>query len=320
MILGNSIMLKHSPSTPLCAEALEGAFKEAGFGKGEFQNLFVDHRQCEKIISDRRVRAVKFTGSTEAGCNIAASCGKHMKKGCFELGGNDPFIVLKDANMEQAVETAYKSRMSNSGQACINAKRFIITSKVYDEFRDRLLEKINDSVKIGDPMDPEVNCGPLALEKQVDKLKSQINRAMKEGGATITRGDLDFKIDHPEMSYGNFTDTFMLEGMSPESSIYKEEFFGPVFSLFKVNSSKEALDLANKSDFGLASTIFTEDLDKAERASHRLRTGTVFINDCVTSSSEFPSGGIKGSGFGRECYSDGILDISNRKTIISRKE
>lgn len=142
MIMGNSILLKHSPSTPLCAQAIHDAMAEAGFGKGEYQNVFVTEDQCEKILADRRVRACKFTGSTEGGKNVAVLCAKHVKKGCFELGGSDPFVVLKDANMERAVEAAYKSRMIASGQACLNAKRFIITAPVYDEFRDRLLEKI----------------------------------------------------------------------------------------------------------------------------------------------------------------------------------
>lgn len=144
--------------------------------------------------------------------------------------------------------------------------------------------------------------------------------ALREGDARITRGDLRFRMeDNKELTNGNFVDAIVLEGMNPDSEVYNEEFFGPVFNLFKVDSSKEALDLANKSDYGLASTIFTEDLDKAHAAAKRLRTGNVFVNDCVGSGSEYPGGGIKGSGYGRECYSDGLLGIANRKTIIRRK-
>ena len=134
---------------------------EAGFGKGEYQNIFVNERQCAQILADRRVRACKFTGSTKGGKEVAILCAKHVKKGCFELGGNDPFVVLKDADMEAAVDAAFKSRIANSGQVCISAKRFIITAPVYDEFRDRLVEKIKSSVKIGDPMDPTCNLGPV---------------------------------------------------------------------------------------------------------------------------------------------------------------
>jgi len=157
--------MKHSPSTPLCAAAIGEAMNEAGFGKGEYQNMFINESQCEKVLADRRVRACKFTGSTEAGKKVAILCAQHVKKGCFELGGSDPFVVLKDADLERAVDVAYASRMGNSGQACINAKRFIITAPVYDEFRDRLLDKIESTIKIGDPMDPSVNCGPLAMKR-----------------------------------------------------------------------------------------------------------------------------------------------------------
>lgn len=166
MVSGNSIMLKHAPSTPLCAQALHDAFAEAGFGKGEYQNLFVDEAQCSQILADRRVRAVKFTGSTVAGKRVAVEAAKNMKVGCFELGGNDPFVVLKDANLHRAVDAAYASRMGNSGQACINAKRFIITDPVYDQFRDMLLEKIEKTTVIGDPAERTTNLGPLALARQ----------------------------------------------------------------------------------------------------------------------------------------------------------
>ena len=209
--------------------------------------------------------------------------------------------------------------MGNSGQVCIAAKRFIITDPVYDEFRDRLLEKIQTSTVIGDPMDEKVNLGPLALKRQKELYLDQVKRAMGEGGAKLTYGDLKYKMEDEELMNGNFVSPVLLEGMDTDSKIYGEEIFGPAFSLFKVDTSKEALDLANKSDFGLSSTIFTEDHAKVEAAARRLRTGVVFVNDCVTSGSDFPGGGIKGSGYGRECYKDGLLDIANRKTIISRK-
>ena len=243
-----------------------------------------------------------------------------MKKGCFELGGSDPFVVLKDANLERAVDVAYTSRMGNTGQVCTSAKRFIITAPVYDEFRDRLIEKIKSTVNIGDPMDPAVNCGPLAMDRQKDTLLRQLNMATTEGQAKISLGNLGFSMSDPSLKNGNFVDVMLLEGMNSNSKAYKEELFGPVFNLFKVNSSKEALDLANKSDYGLASTIFTDDVEKAHGAAKRLRTGTVFVNDCVMAGSEYPGGGIKGSGYGRECYSDGLLETANRKTIIYRDQ
>lgn len=320
IVIGNSIMMKHSPSTPLCSLAIEEAFKEAGFGKGEYQNIFVNEGQCRQILVDRRVRSVKFTGSTEAGSKVAMLAAQACKKGCFELGGDDPFVVLKDADMQRAVDAAYASRMGNSGQACINAKRFIITSPVYDEFKERLLEKIKSTTVIGDPLDPKTNLGPLALSRQKTKLYEQINKAITVGDGHLLYGDMNYMIPEKSLEQGNYVTPFVIEDINPNSSIYGEEFFGPVFNLYRVDSSKEAIDLANRSDYGLASTVFTEDLEKAEYAAMRLRTGTVFVNDCVTSGSEYPGGGIKGSGFGRECYKDGLLDIANRKTIIRRKQ
>ena len=172
LILGNPILLKHSPSTPQCGEALEKIFREAGFEEGEFQNLYVTNEQAEKVIGDKRVSGVKFTGSTRGGKEVAAAAGKHMKKGCFELGGSDPFIVLDDADLNLAVEKGYVGRMVNSAQACINAKRFIIHDSIYDKFRDGLIEKIKSTAKLGDPMDSEnVNVGPLAIKKNTEELR-----------------------------------------------------------------------------------------------------------------------------------------------------
>ena len=293
---------------------------EAGWDKGEYQNCFITERQCQKVLADRRVRACKFTGSTEGGKKVAIECARNMKKGCFELGGSDPFVVLKDANMEAAVNAAYPSRMGNSGQTCNNAKRFIITSSVYDEFRDRLIEKIKEKTVIGDPMDPRTNLGPLAMKQQVTRIKNQVNMAINDGGAKLTYGDLNYQMRDPELANGNYVNTMLLENMNPNSEAYKEEFFGPVFNLFKVDSHKDAIELANKSEYGLASTVFTDDMVKAEFASRELRAGTVFINDMMVVSSEYPGGGIKGSGYGRESYSDGLYDMSNRKTIIRKKD
>ena len=281
--------------------------------------MFVTEEQCSKIIADRRVRAVKFTGSTRGGKAVAVECAKNMKKGCFELGGNDPFVVLKDADMEKAVDAAYASRMVCNAQACINAKRFIVTSMVYDEFRDRLVEKIKSSTVMGDPMDPKVNLGPLVSHKQKQILQDQVERALTEGDAELIYGShKDIEMKDSELENGSFFSPVVLEDMNTDSEIYNEEMFGPVFNLFRVDSSKEAMDLANKSDYGLSAAIFTKDLEKAEAAAQRVRTGNVFINTFSATGSDYPSGGIKASGFGRECYSDGLLEMGNRKTIIRK--
>lgn len=281
--------------------------------------MFVTEHQCAKIIADRRVRAVKFTGSTRGGRAVAMECAKHVKKSCLELGGNDPFIVLKDADLEKAVDAAYTSRMVNSAQACNNAKRFIISAVVYDEFKDRLIEKIKSTTVIGDPMDRTTNLGPLATMKQKEILQEQCARAVSEGDAEIVYGSPKFRMDDPELKNGAYFAPVVIEDMNTDSNIYNEEFFGPVFNLFKVDSSKEALDLANKSDYGLSGAIFTNDLEKAEAAAQRLRVGNAFINTLTALNSDHPSGGIKSSGYGRECYTDGLLDMGNRKTIIRKR-
>lgn len=223
----------------------------------------MDHNQCDAILADRRVRAVKFTGSTAGGKIVAVSAAKHVKKGSFELGGNDAFIVLKEANLDKAVDAAFLSRIRNGGQQCNAAKRFIVTEPVYDKFKEMLIEKIKRSVVIGDPMDRSVNMGPLVTEHQLDVLKNQVKRAMTEGGAKHIHGDLDIRASRPDLADGNYTDSIVLEGMDTDSAIYQEEFFGPVFNLFKVANSKDAVDLANHTEYGLSATVFSEDLAKA---------------------------------------------------------
>jgi len=166
LVLGNPILMKHAPSTPLCAEALEQLFVDAGFDDGEYQNLYITNEQAERVLADKRVRGVKFTGSTVGGKAVAEVAGRHMKQGCYELGGSDPFCVLEDADLKFAVEKAYASRMANNGQVCISAKRFIVLDSVYEEFRDLLIQKLEESVKMGDPMDKEgVTLGPLAIAR-----------------------------------------------------------------------------------------------------------------------------------------------------------
>jgi len=250
---------------------------------------------------------------------VAGTCGKHVKKGCFELGGNDPFIVLDDADVELAVNKGFASRLATNGQACINAKRFIIADEVYDEFKERLIEKIKKEIIIGDPMDPSVNLGPLSMKRQYLKLKEQVSNAVNKDCGTIAHGSVDFQLKDPELKNGNFFEPMVIENIDTDSPSFSEEFFGPVFNLFKSSSLKESLDLANKSDYGLSGAVFSQDPEKLEYAALRLRTGTVFLNEMSASYSDVPSGGIKASGIGRECYHDGLLEMANRKPILRAK-
>ena len=240
-----------------------------------------------------------------------------MRKSVLELGGNDPFLALRDCNVEKAVDAAYRSRMASNGQACINAKRFIVQEEIYEEFRDRLIQKIKSDTVMGDPMNPKTTFGPLALQRQVDSLKNQVRQAVKDG-ANIIYGDLDFEMKDRELRDGAWVQPIVTEGIPFSSKSYEEEFFGPVFNLYRVASSKEILDYANKSDYGLAGTIFTEDMEKAQNYATRLRVGSVCINDVMASHSDMPSGGIKMSGYGRECGIDGLHEIANSKSIINR--
>jgi len=318
MVLGNSIMLKHAESTPMTSVILEDMFVDAGFDNGEYQNMFISHDQAETVLSDYRVRALKFTGSTAAGKNLGAICGRNMKKTAFELGGNDPFVVLKEADLELAVNMGYASRMANNGQACINAKRFIIEDSVYDEFKDRLVNKIKDTTVIGDPMDPKVNLGPIAMERQKTKLISQIKAAVANDGATIALGSTDFNVADSELQGGNYVEPMILENIKVDSPSWSEEFFGPTFNLWRGSSEEHCLELANNSEYGLSAAVFTENEERLRYAARNMRNGAVFCNAVSTTAPDFPSGAIKGSGYGRDCYSDGLHDIANRKSIITR--
>ena len=243
-----------------------------------------------------------------------------MTKGCFELGGSDPFVVLDSADLQKAVDVGYTSRMFNSGQVCISAKRFIVTESVYDEFRDKLVQKIDQATVLGDPLNRETNLGPLASDIQKQRLMGQVQMALTEGGAQNTHGCLDFFMEEKGLEDGAWVAPIVLENMKTDSKAYEEELFGPVFNLFKVKDAGEAYKLANKTDYGLAATVFTQDKKQAIEAAEAIRAGTVFVNDMVASGSEFPGGGIKSSGYGRECYKDGLLDTGNRKTVIMNKQ
>jgi len=312
LALGNPILLKPAPMCPLTTAAMEDLFEDAGFTDGEFQVLYIDNEMSEKVLSDKRVRGVKFTGSTRGGKEVAAIAGRNMKQGCFELGGSDPFIVLEDSDIQLAVDKGYVSRMVNNGQACINAKRFIVHEEIYERFRDALIEKIKAETKMGDPLDPEMNLGPLADQKQAATLREQVQRSLDKG-AEMTYGSLEVPNDlHP----GNYFGPIVLENIQPGSAADCEELFGPVFSLFKVYSSQQAIDLANNSDYGLGAAVFSGDVARAERVARKLDAGMIYINDFVQSQSNVPSGGTKDSGYGRECHFEGLVDLSNSKSIV----
>lgn len=306
ILAGNSVLVRNSDSTPLMGAALEEAFQIAGFDSFEFQNVYSSPEQLETIISHPSVSGVSFCGSSNAGSAIAMMAGKYLKKSVLELGGLDPFIVLPDADVEEAVALALKSRLTNAGQVCFSAKRFIIHEAIYDEFKDGLAAALAE-VKYGDPTSLEVNLGPIARVDLFEKLNNIIEESIKQGGIVAYQKEIN----------RHKTSTFfgpMVIEIKRSNILNKEECFGPVFPLLKVKSAEEALEIANDSVYGLGGNIITKDVKKAEEMAKQLQVGMAFINDVVKSDSRLPSGGIKNSGYGRECGKYGLREFTNIKT------
>ncbi|NES06789.1 MAG: NAD-dependent succinate-semialdehyde dehydrogenase [Okeania sp. SIO2F4] len=308
LMAGNVGLLKHASNVPQCALAIEEIFKEAGFPEGAFQTLLIGSDKVAGIMADDRVKAGTLTGSEPAGASLAATAGKYLKKTVLELGGSDPFIVLESANLEEAVSTAVTARMLNSGQSCIAAKRFILAEAIADEFQQRLVEKF-ESLKVGDPMLPDTNIGPLATPSILQELNVQVQASVEKGAKVLTGGHL--LSDLP----GSFYPPTILAEIPIDAPAYQEEFFGPVALVFRVANIDEAIELANNTPFGLGASAWTTDTVEADRLISELEAGAVFINGLVKSDPRLPFGGIKRSGYGRELSKEGILEFVNIKTV-----
>lgn len=307
LMAGNTGLLKHASNVPQCALAIEEIFTNAGFPKGVFQSLLIDSKTTISLIEDDRIKAVTLTGSEKAGAAVASAAGNQIKKSLLELGGSDPFIVLKDADIEKAAENAVKSRMINFGQSCIAAKRFIIEAPVYDQFLSLFCEKLN-KMKSGNQLDEHSDFACMARPDLAKELFEQVEKSVKAGAKLVLGGE------KPAENSALFTPTVLTE-IPSNAPAYSEELFGPVTLIFKVNSEDEAIDLANDSQFGLASSLWTEDNTKAEKLAERIESGAVFINSMVASHPYLPFGGIKKSGYGRELGRNGILEFVNTKTV-----
>ncbi|CDW82260.1 succinate-semialdehyde dehdyrogenase [Stylonychia lemnae] len=326
--LRNPILLKHSDQVPQSANNLDLLFRDSqtfsliivfsGFDNGEFTNLFIDHNQAADLIADPRLTSVKFVGSTQGGKKVAELCGRHMKKSVFELGGSDAFIVLEDADLDLAVQKAIIARLHTSGQACNNAKRFMIHAQVYDEFVQKLKAGLDKHIKIGDPLDMTTTIGPLSSQRAKEGLTNQIQKSL-QNGAKIIYGNLEYEHPNEELKNGNYFHPLVLENITKDQPAYCEELFGPVFSLFKIKSDHDAIDLANDSIYGLSASVFTQNIQRGRQAASFLEVGNVFINEAVSSDAAIPGGGVKESGFGRECYKDGLFETVNRKAVIVGK-
>lgn len=307
LMAGNVAVLKHASNVTGCAIAIEKAFRNAGFPENSFRNLIVSSNKVGAIIKHSAIKATTLTGSEYAGSQVAAASGKEIKKSVLELGGADAFIVLKDANLEEAARWAVTSRMLNNGQSCIAAKRFILEREIYHDFI-KLLQLELESWKIGDPSLEETKIGPLARLDLREDLESQIQDA-QEKGAKVVFGGRAIK------GKGFFFEPTIITNVSSEMRIYFEETFGPVFTIFKVKNQEEAIALANNSVFGLGGSIWTQDMENAVRLAKRIESGAVFINGMTKSDPRLPFGGIKKSGFGRELSHYGIKEFVNMKTI-----
>lgn len=307
LMAGNVGLLKHASNVPQCALAIESVFREAGFPEGVFQTFLIDTKTTLALLNDDRIKAVSLTGSEKAGAAVASAAGKNIKKSLLELGGSDPFIVLADADISKASETAVKARMINFGQSCIAAKRFIIEEPVYDAFLEKFQKNLS-RLKYGDPMEESSDYGCMARPDLAAELYEQIQKSVDLGAKILMGGQ------KPKDGSAEFSPTILTE--IPENSpAYSEELFGPVATFFKVKNTAEAIKIANATEFGLGGSIWTADLKKGESLADEIESGAVFLNSMVASQPALPFGGIKKSGFGRELGRQGILEFVNSKTV-----
>src|ERR1700737_2756116 len=307
LMAGNVGLLKHASIVPQCALMIEDLFHQAGFPDGAFQTLLIGSGKVDKILDDPRVVAATLTGSEGAGVQVGMAAAKRIKKVVLELGGSDPFIVMPSANLEVAVTTAVKARIFNNGQSCIAAKRFIVAEKIADEFERRFVSKM-EALKVGDPFDESTELGPLSTADGVTDLVRDVQKTVEAGGRILTGGK---PLNRP----GNFYAPTVLTNIPKDSPAYREEFFGPVASMFRVKDVDHAIQIANDIRFGLGASAWTNDPSKTERFINELDAGMVFLNKMVASDPRLPFGGVKFSGHGRELAANGIREFANIKTV-----
>ncbi|NRA29618.1 MAG: NAD-dependent succinate-semialdehyde dehydrogenase [Parvularculaceae bacterium] len=311
LIAGNPGLLKHASNVPRCALAIERVVLEAGFPKGAFQTLLIGSGQVEAIIRDPRVKGVTLTGSGPAGAAVGSVASDVIKPSVLELGGSDAFIVMPSADLDAAAAAAVVGRTMNNGQSCIAAKRFLVHDDVYDAFRDRFAAKL-EALKVGDPMAEDTDIGPLANASAVDEVEAQVEASVK-AGARQTVGAQRVTVEGFEG--GHWFSPGMLEDIPEDAPAFRDEIFAPVALMFRVPNLEAAIELANDSEFGLGSAIFTQDKGEVLHAVRRLDAGSTAVNRIVASDPRLPFGGAKTSGYGRELAKDGLMAFVNRKTV-----
>ena len=303
LVVGNTILLKHAPQCPESAAAMQTVYDDAGFPIGAYTNIYATNDQIAEVIADPRVQGVSVTGSERAGAAVAEIAGRNLKKVVLELGGSDPFVLLSTDDLDGVVESAVTARLENAGQACNAAKRFVVASDLYEPFVSKLTEALT-AIEPGDPSLPDSAMGPLSSATAADRLEDQLRRAVA-GGATLVGGTRD----------GNFVAPGVLTGVTPDNRVHREELFGPVAIVYRVDSEDEAVAVANDTPYGLGSFVFTTDPDQALRVADRIEAGMVFVNVVGADAAELPFGGVKRSGFGRELGRYATEEFVNRKMI-----
>lgn len=307
LMAGNTGILKHASNVQGCAIALENAFEEAGFPKGVFTNLNIKSNHVKDIIEDKNIVAITLTGSDPAGRSVASIAGQNLKKTVLELGGSDAYIILDDANIEDAAEMATYGRLQNNGQTCIAAKRFIVLDSIYEEFLEVFTKKMK-AAKMGVPTDESTYYGPMARVDLRDEIHEQVMKTISQGGRLVLGGEL------PERD-GAFYPASILADLEPGMEAFDNELFGPVASVIKAKDEAHAIELANNSQFGLGSGVMTGNKERGEQVALQLEAGSSFVNKLVVSDPRLPFGGIKNSGYGRELSGYGIREFVNTKSI-----
>ena len=304
LIIGNTILLKHAPQCPESAAAMEELFREAGFPEGAYVNVYATNDQIADVIADPRVQGVSLTGSERAGAAVAEIAGRHLKKVVLELGGSDPFIVLKSDDLDATVDAAVEARLGNTGQACNAGKRFIVIDDLYEPFLEKFTAAMT-ATKPGDPSLADTVIGPLSSAGATSRLADQLRHAIDQGAKLVAGGSHD----------GNFFEPTVITDIPASADARQEEFFGPVAQVYRVASEDEAVELANDTPYGLGSYVMTTDEQQARRVADQLDTGMVFINAVGAEGAELPFGGVKRSGFGRELGRFGADEFVNKKMI-----
>jgi succinate-semialdehyde dehydrogenase/glutarate-semialdehyde dehydrogenase len=307
LMAGNVALLKHASNVPMSALAIEELFLEAGLPENVFTTLLIESYQVDAVLKNSLVKAATLTGSEPAGKSVASISGKMLKKTVMELGGSDPFIVLADADIDDAVNIGVTARTLNNGQSCIAAKRFVMVEDVADEFEKKLVNKMN-SLVIGDPMDEKTELGPIARADLMLELEYQVETTVKQGAKILCGGK-------PLDREGAFFPATVLSGVQKGMLAYSEELFGPVAIMIRAKNTEDAIRIANDTPFGLGASIWTKDIEKAKELAKKIDSGSVFINGLVKSDPRLPFGGVKTSGYGRELSHYGIKEFVNIKTV-----